>query len=117
MNTDYLEVDKSLLDLLETMYGTQRLELKPLRNHIKKQKNYLEYQKQQQFLVLQKKTFSISIIYNTNNPNKCDVDNFELEGVDNAIMIVEQYRKISESLNLYKISIYKDGQEWKSIKF
>lgn len=31
MNTDYLEVDKSLLDLLETMYGTQRSELKPLK--------------------------------------------------------------------------------------
>jgi len=61
--------------------------------------------------------FEIELLFMTPNYKGELFDIFEIEGLDNANMIFEEYRKIGHSLKLRKLVLHCKGKKIKAINF
>ena len=61
--------------------------------------------------------FEIELLFLNPNYNGERFDMFDIEGIDNADMLFEQYRKIGHSIKLRKLVLHCKGKKVKAVNF
>lgn len=78
------------------------------------QRKIKEYNNYQERLY---KECDIELYFHNQISNGTNVDIFTMEGIENTMMIVDNYRKIGHSMNLRKLVIRVDNKNIKEITF